>query len=41
VIDGVRFEEVSFGYPRQWDRRPDKTFNGHLKQILPAPSRPL
>lgn len=33
--DGVRFEEVSLGYPREWQRRglPDKL----LRQILPAP----
>ena len=33
--DGVRFEEVSLGYPREWKRRglPDKL----LRQILPAP----
>ncbi|MET9487044.1 metallophosphoesterase [Nocardia sp. NPDC006630] len=34
-IDGVRFEEVSIGYPREWRRRglPDPL----LCQILPAP----
>ncbi|MFV3074483.1 metallophosphoesterase family protein [Niveispirillum fermenti] len=34
--DGVRFEEVSLGYPRQWmphDRGPERA----LRQILPAP----
>jgi len=33
--DGVRFEEVSIGYPREWQRRglPDKL----LRQILPVP----
>jgi len=33
--DGVRHEEVSLGYPREWRRRglPDKL----LRQILPAP----
>ncbi len=33
--DGVRFEEVSLGYPREWQRRglPDKL----LRQILPVP----
>lgn len=33
--DGVRFEEVSLGYPREWQRRglPDKL----LRQILPDP----
>jgi hypothetical protein len=32
-VDGVRFEEVSFGYPRQ-RRRPG---GPHLRQILPPP----
>ncbi|MFD4294954.1 metallophosphoesterase family protein [Rhodococcus sp. NPDC058505] len=33
--DGVRFEEVSLGYPREWQRRglPEKL----LRQILPVP----
>jgi predicted phosphodiesterase len=35
VIDGVRFEEVSLGYPRQWRHSPDA--RAQLKQILPAP----
>jgi 3',5'-cyclic AMP phosphodiesterase CpdA len=30
--DGVRFEEVSFGYPRQWD--PRKTLQSYLRRIL-------
>lgn len=30
--DGVRFEEVSLGYPRQWQRRPPRPL---LRQILP------
>lgn len=36
--DGVRFEEVSVGYPREWRRRglPDKP----LRQILPVPEYP-
>ncbi|MFI6820198.1 metallophosphoesterase family protein [Micromonospora sp. NPDC050187] len=34
VHDGVRFEEVSLGYPREWKPRP----NGpRLRQILPVP----
>ena len=35
TYDGVRHEEVSLGYPREWERRglPDKL----LRQILPAP----
>lgn len=32
--DGVRFEEVSLGYPREWERR--RTPPGQLRQILPA-----
>lgn len=33
--DGVRFEEVSLGYPREWQRRglPEQL----LRQILPTP----
>lgn len=34
--DGVRFEEVSLGYPREWKRR--TTEPGLLRQILPAPA---
>ncbi|WP_406315840.1 metallophosphoesterase [Streptosporangium sp. NBC_01639] len=33
--DGVRFEEVSLGYPREW--RPRATPPGRLREILPAP----
>jgi hypothetical protein len=33
--DGVRFEEVSTGYPREWRRR--DTPPGVPRQILPAP----
>jgi 3',5'-cyclic AMP phosphodiesterase CpdA len=32
--DGVRFEEVSLGYPREWERR--ETAPGQLRQILPV-----
>jgi 3',5'-cyclic AMP phosphodiesterase CpdA len=32
--DGVPFEEVSLGYPREWKRRP--TTPGQLRRILPA-----
>jgi 3',5'-cyclic AMP phosphodiesterase CpdA len=32
--DGVRFEEVSVGYPREWQKRPTKPA---LRQILPTP----
>lgn len=31
-IDGVRFDEVSFGYHGQWD--PERGFDGHLRLIL-------
>jgi 3',5'-cyclic AMP phosphodiesterase CpdA len=34
TIDGVRFEEVSFGYPRDWE--PEDGMLGSLRQILPA-----
>ncbi|GAB3456327.1 metallophosphoesterase [Streptomonospora sediminis] len=33
--DGVRFQEVSVGYPREWKRRPIP--DNRLYQILPAP----
>ncbi|MBY8874283.1 metallophosphoesterase [Micromonospora sp. PLK6-60] len=36
--DGVRFEEVSVGYPREWRPRPHPP--GRLRQILPAPDEP-
>ena len=32
TIDGVRFEEVSLGYPRQWDQR--RGIGPYLKRIL-------
>lgn len=32
--DGVRFEEVSLGYPREWQRR--QSVPGALRQILPG-----
>jgi 3',5'-cyclic AMP phosphodiesterase CpdA len=35
--DGVRFEEVSLGYPREMQVRPDRPRG--LTQILPAPTR--
>jgi 3',5'-cyclic AMP phosphodiesterase CpdA len=34
--DGVRFEEVSLGYPREWGRRGFP--RGVLRQVLPAPA---
>lgn len=36
--DGVRFEEVSLGYPREWSRRSGQR-PGLLRQILPAGPR--
>lgn len=33
--DGVRFEEVSLGYPRDWD--PELGIGHYLRQILPEP----
>jgi len=33
--DGVRFEEVSLGYPREWRRR--SVARDPLRQVLPAP----
>ncbi|MGQ0840208.1 metallophosphoesterase family protein [Actinokineospora sp.] len=35
--DGVLFQEVSLGYPREWRRHGNP--HGILRQILPAPSR--
>jgi 3',5'-cyclic AMP phosphodiesterase CpdA len=37
--DGVRFEEVSYGYPREWRRR--RAEPGPPRQILPAPDQPV
>jgi len=34
--DGVRFEEVSLGYPSQWNRR--RGIEGYLREILPGPA---
>lgn len=34
--DGTRFEEVSLGYPRQWDQSREIGF--YLREILPGPS---
>lgn len=33
--DGVRFEEVSLGYPRQWEV--SRGVGEYLRQILPVP----
>jgi len=35
--DGVRFEEVSIGYPREWQRRTSRP--GVPRQILPEPAK--
>ena len=35
--EGVRFEEVSVGYPREWRKRPDPP--GRLRAILPKEDR--
>ncbi|MEM6455176.1 MAG: metallophosphoesterase [Acidobacteriota bacterium] len=35
--DTTRFEEVSFGYPRDWD--PARGLIGYLRPILPSPRR--
>ncbi|KAK1063763.1 hypothetical protein LTR74_009238 [Friedmanniomyces endolithicus] len=41
-IDGVRFEEVSLGYPRQWQEAKDEghTVNTLLREILPGEPTP-
>ena len=36
--DGVRFEEVSLGYPRHW--KPERGLTGYLREILPGPPAP-
>ena len=36
--DGVRFEEVSLGYPRNWNQR--LGIQNYLRQILPLPDSP-
>ena len=41
-VDGVRFEEVSLGYPDQWEARESRRgwrLEDHLRQILPAPTQ--
>jgi 3',5'-cyclic AMP phosphodiesterase CpdA len=38
LLDGVRFEEVSLGYPPQWDR--ERGVGGYLRQILPPQDEP-
>jgi hypothetical protein len=41
-IDGVRFEEVSLGYPRQWEdaKTVGNDINTMLREILPGPPTP-
>ena len=42
TIDGVRFEEVSLGYPDQWQIREERRgwkLADHLRQILPRPAQ--
>ncbi|HVB37983.1 MAG TPA: metallophosphoesterase, partial [Vicinamibacterales bacterium] len=36
--DGVRFEEVSLGYPRHW--QPEHGLAPYLREILPGPADP-
>lgn len=36
--EGVRFEEVSLGYPRDWDQAKGMAY--YLREILPEPSNP-
>lgn len=36
--DGVRFEEVSLGYPRHWQR--EKGIGHYIREILPGPPAP-
>jgi len=36
--DGVRFEEVSLGYPSQW--QPTRALETYLREILPGPAGP-
>jgi 3',5'-cyclic AMP phosphodiesterase CpdA len=36
--DGVRYEEVSLGYPRDW--RPDRGIDAYLREILTGPLAP-
>jgi hypothetical protein len=36
--DNVRFEEVSLGYPQQWQQ--ERGIKGYLREILPGPKDP-
>jgi hypothetical protein len=38
MLDGVRFEEVSLGYPRHWVQA--KGAAAYVRQILPDPAAP-
>ena len=37
-IDGIRFEEVSLGYPKDWCR--EQGIDGYLREVLPGPPTP-
>ncbi len=37
-LEGVRFEEVSLGYPRDWSQ--ERGAAAYVRQILPAPPEP-
>jgi len=37
--DGTRFEEVSLGYPRQWQQR--RGVHAYLREILPGDDAPV
>ncbi|WP_027133356.1 metallophosphoesterase family protein [Geminicoccus roseus] len=37
-LDGIRFEEVSLGYPRQW--QPERGMAAYVRQILPLVAEP-
>jgi hypothetical protein len=41
-IDGTRFEEVSLGYPRQWQECQERGMdvNDMLREIMPGPETP-
>ncbi len=38
--DGVRFEEVSLGYPNDWRSKEGRGITPYLREILPGPSKP-
>lgn len=39
ICDGVRFEEVSLGYPKHWDA--NKNISYYLREILPGGKEPV